>query len=335
MAEALVEAAPGAVRALLVADGLVLEAHLERSDAGPLPGARHVARLAQVLVPGVRAIARLACGTEVLLSPLPKTAEGGLVMLEISRAALPEAGRPRLARARPLDDRIEASEPLEISAGPALAARLAAAGHRLRTLPLLAQSDALEAAGWGEVMAEAESGHVRFEGGLLTISLTPAMTVIDVDGALPPPALAEAACAPLAAAIRRLGLAGSIAIDFPTLQGAARKTLDRQFAAALAAHLPQPFEVTTINGFGLVQLVRPHRHPGLMEAVRTPGHRALALLREAARGGPGPATLTGPPALVEWLEARPALLEEAARARGGALRLAKQPGLATSAAHVG
>jgi hypothetical protein len=335
LAEALIEAAPGAVRALIVADGRVLEAHIERVDAGPLPGAQHLARLAHVLVPGQRGIARLVCGTEVLLSPLPSVPEGGLVGLEITRSALPEAGRPRLARARPLDAEITGSQPLEYRPGPPLAGRLAAMGHKVRTLPLLAAEDALEAAGWGDVIAEAESGHLAFEGGLLTISLTPAMTVIDVDGALPPAALAEAACTPLVAAIRRLGLAGSIAVDFPTLQGAARKAFDRQLAAALAAHLPPPFEATAINGFGLVQIVRPHRHPGMMEAVRTPGHRALALLREAARGRPGPATLTGPPALIDWLATRPKLLEEAARARGGTLSLAKDPGLAISMAHVG
>jgi hypothetical protein len=335
LAEALIEAAPGAVRALVIAEARVLEAHIERADAGPLPGAQHLARLTHGLVPGLRGIVELACGTEVLLSPLPSVPEGGLVAIEITRSALPEAGRPRLARARPLDSEISGSRPLEYRPGPPLAARLAAMGHKLRTLPLLAAEDALEAAGWGEVVAEAESGHVTFAGGRLTISLTPAMTVIDVDGAMPPPALAEAACAPLVAAIRRLGLAGSIAVDFPTLQGAARKALDRQLAALLAAHLPPPFEVTAINGFGLVQIVRPHRHPGLMEAVRTPGHRALALLREAARGRPGPATLTGPPALIDWLAARPHLLEEAARARGGTLSLAKDPMLAISMAHVG
>ncbi|WP_439533219.1 ribonuclease [Polymorphobacter sp.] len=334
MAEALLEAAPGAVRALVLDGATLLEAHLERTDAGPLPGARHLARLTHVLVPRQRGIARLACGTEVLLSPLPLAAEGGLVALEITRAALPEAGRPRLARARPLVEAPDGHEAMALSPGPPLAARLEAAGHAVRTLPLLAADDALEAHGWGEVVAEAESGHVRFPAGLLTISLTPAMTVIDVDGTLPPPALAEAACVPLAMAIRRLGLAGSIAIDFPTLQGAARKAHDRQLAEALAVHLPPPYEVTTINGFGLVQLVRPHRHPGLMESARTPGHRALALLREAARGGPGAATLTGPPALIEWLTARPALVEETARARGGPITLQADPGLATSAAHV-
>lgn len=331
LAEALLEAAPGATRALVLEGGRLLEAHLERDDAGPLPGARHVARLVRVLVPGLRGIARLVCGTEVLLQPLPPVPEGALLRLEVIRMALPEAGRPRLARARPVAGEAEAMR--EIAPGPALAARLKAAGHRVRTLRP-GTGDALEAAGWGEVMAEAESGHVAFAGGLLTISLTPAMVAVDVDGAMAPAALAEAACGPLAQAIRRLGLAGSIVVDFPTLKGEARKALDRTLAVALASHLPPPFEVTGINGFGLVQVVRPRTHMGLMEATRAPGHHALELLRRAARGL-GEATLTGPPAMIDWLAARPALLAAVARARGGPLHLQAASGIATSAAYVG
>lgn len=329
MAEALLEAAPGAARALVLDGDRVLEAHLEREDSGPLPGAVHVARLVTRL--GPRGIARLACGTEVLVQPLPDIPEGGLLRLEVTRMALPEAGRPRLARARPMAG--TADRLAEIRPGPALADRLKAAGHRLRTL-LPGGEDVLEAAGWGEVLAEAETGHVRFGAGMLTIAPTPALVAVDVDGTLPPPALADAACVPLAQAIRRLGLAGSIVVDFPTLKGEARKALDRTLAAALKAHLPGPCEVTAVNGYGLVQIVRPHAHAGLMAAVRLPGHAALELLRRAARGI-GPATLTGPPAMTDWLAARPKLLAAVEQARGGVLHLRAEPGLATSAAHVG
>ena len=104
--------------------------------------------------------------------------------------------------------------------------------------------------------------------------------------------------------------------------------------AALAAHLPSGFEVTGINGFGLVQIVRPHGFAGLMEAVRLPGHAALELLRRAVRHGSGAATLHGPQAMIAWLEARPALLAEVSRVRGGVFGLQAEPGLATSGAYV-
>ena len=77
--------------------------------------------------------------------------------------------------------------------------------------------DPFEEAGWSELLEEAASGEIAFEGGALRMSLTPAMTLFDVDGGLPPAALAEAGAAAAARAIRRFGIAGSIGIDLPTL----------------------------------------------------------------------------------------------------------------------
>jgi hypothetical protein len=128
---------------------------------------------------------------------------------------------------------------------------------------------------------------------------------------------------------------GSIVIDFPSLKGSARKALDAALLAALGATLGGGFEVTAVNGFGLVQIVRPRRRASLLEAVRAPGFAALELLRRAARQGHGPATLVAPPAMIDWLAARPALVAAAERARGGALGLRAEAGLASMAAHVG
>lgn len=304
----------------------VVEAHMERDDAPIRAGHRSAAHLTIILVKGVRGIATLPCGTEVLLAPLPALTEGASFGIEITRAALPEASRPRLPRARPLPD-FSAIVP-----GPTLHQRLRAAGHRVSTL--FGPGDALEEAGWSQVIEEARTGHIAFTGGMLTITPTPAMTTIDIDGDLAPEALAHAALVPLARAMRRLDLQGSTVVDFPTLQGVARRVLDVELQATLKAHMPGAFEATAINGFGLVQIIRPRARPSLMEAVRSPGFAALELLRRAARSGHGPATLHAAPAMIIWLEARPALLESAARLRGGTLTLHANPGLATSAAHV-
>ncbi|MBB6227533.1 hypothetical protein FHS79_001702 [Polymorphobacter multimanifer] len=330
MADALIETAPGATRALVLDGETILEAHIEREDAPLRPGHRSPARLTTILVKGLgqgsRGIATLPCGTELLLSPLPDATEGATIGIEITRAALPEAARPRLPRARPLP----AVPP--VTPGASLAERLRATGHRLQTL--IGPEDRLEAAGWSEIVEQARTGHIAFPGGLLTITPTPAMTTVDIDGDMPPEALAHAALVPLAQAIRRLDLQGSTAIDFPSLQGAARKSLDQALASALKAHLPGAHEATAINGFGLVQIIRPRTRPSLMEAVRTPGFDALEILRRAARHGHGPATLHAPRAIIDWLQARPALLESASRLRGGALTLHPDPRLATSAPHV-
>jgi hypothetical protein len=128
-------------------------------------------------------------------------------------------------------------------------------------------------------------GEIDFPGGALRMSLTPAMTLFDVDGNLPQAELAIAGVAAAARAIRRLGIAGSIGIDLPTLSGRA----DRQAAAAaLDAALPQPFERTAVNGFGFLQIGRRRERPSLAEIVQgdPAGAAARALRAGAAVGRP-------------------------------------------------
>src|SRR3546814_13809138 len=85
------------------------------------------------------------------------------------------------------------------------------------------------------------------------MSLPPAMTLFDVDGALDVVALAVAGAEAAGRAVRRFGIGGSIGIDLPTL---AAKEDRQKAAAALDAVLPQPFERTADNGFGFLQVVR-------------------------------------------------------------------------------
>lgn len=310
--QVLLEPGIGATRALVIANGVVVAAHVERP--GARAGSRWIGRLSRILEPVRRGIVDLG-GEEGLLEPLPALAEGGLIAVEVVREALPEAGRPRLAKLRACD--APGRAPGLVSPGPDLAARLAAAGHRPMTVGGPGE-DRLEAAGWTETVEAARTGHVGFPGGLLTISPTPAMTVIDIDGAGAPLALAEAAAAAVAAAIARFDITGSIGVDFPSLTG---KTARVGIDTLLDRLLPRPFEKTAINGFGFVQIVRPRLRASFLEQVRAPGYPALELLRRAARGAPGPRTLVAHPATIAWLEARPALLAELARRQGGAVAL--------------
>lgn len=327
MAEALVEHGIGATRALVVDAGAVTEAHFERDDAGPRAGAVHVARLTKILEPGRRGIMRLG-DAEGLIEPLPYCPEGGLLRVEVTRAALHEAGRPRLAKLRNIAG--DAASEGEVTPGADLVARLKAAGHRIVLLSGPGE-DRLEAAGWSERVDQAQTGHVPFAGGLLTISPTPAMTVIDIDGPGDPVALAEAAAKAVAAAIRCLDLQGSIGIDFPSLEGKVART---RLGEILDATLPTPFERTAVNGFGFVQIVRPRLRPSFIEAVRTPGFAALELLRRAARGAAGGRMLVAHPAIVAWLEARPQLIAALARATGGNVALQADAGLGHAGGYV-
>jgi hypothetical protein len=156
------------------------------------------------------------------------------------------------------------------------------------------------------------------------------MTLFDVDGGLPLPALAEAGAAAAARSILRFGLAGSIGIDLPTLPRDQRQAP----AAAVDAILPQPFERTAVNGFGFLQIVRRRVRPSIPELLRADpaGAAARALLRRAERLE-GAVALHAAPQVIAALDANPDWLGVLARRTGGAPVLRPEPGLAISAGH--
>jgi len=328
-ATALIEFGIGEARALVFEHCNIVEAHIERGGDGLRCGDVWDARLTTILLAGRRGIVRAGVD-EAVLEPLPPAlTEGAMVRVEITREALPEAGRQRLAKARVKGTPGASSGP--VSAGPSLAARLQARGIVCRTLPRHGV-DELEAAGWSELIETATTGHVGFDGGLLTISPTPAMTVIDVDGPLPPAELACRAAVAAAHAIRRFDITGSIGIDFPGTDRAVRV----QLAGLLDQHLPAPFERTAVNGFGFVQIVRPRSRASLLERVhgKVVATASLALLRRAERSvGSGARTLVAAAAVIAWLGDRPALQDELATRLGTPVCLQADAALAISAGY--
>lgn len=320
MAEWLVEEGIGETRAVLVEDGEILEAAIELPGA-PRVGAVLAARLTDVLVPGRRGIAAAPEGT-LVVEPLPAgLAEGQAIRVEIVREPIPERARPKAALARITE---EAPRP-----GPSLAERIGPALRCGAPGP-----DRFEAAGWSECLDEAMSGEIGFDGGNLRMSLTPAMTLFDVDGTLPPAALAVAGARATGLAIRRLGIGGSIGVDLPTL---AAKDERQAAAAALDAALPPPFERTAVNGFGFLQVVRRRLRPSLPELLQADpvGAAARALLRRAERAsGAGPRTLHAAPAVIARIAAGPGWLEALSRRVGAPIVLREEPGMAISAGHV-
>lgn len=309
MAEWLYEDGIGEARAILVEGGAILEAVIELP--GPRAGAIVEARLSSVA-----GIATLANGAEGIVSPLPAgITEGGTFRAEIVREAIPERGRPKPLRLRP--------SALPVRPGLSLAARIGGPAP----LPA-ADPDRFEQAGWSELLEEAATGEIVFEGGALRMSLTPAMTLFDVDGTLAPEALAEAGAGAAARVMRRLGITGSVGIDLPTLRREQRQAA----AAALDALLPQPFERTAVNGFGFLQVVRRRERPSIAELVQADpaGASARALLRKAERLA-GPVTLHAAPTVIERLGDD--WIGQLRRRTGGAVTLRPEPGLAISAGH--
>jgi hypothetical protein len=315
LTEWLFEDGVGERRAALVADGAIVALRVERDSDGAQPGAIHDARLLASAGRGPRLL-RLDSGEEALLAaPLPPgLSDGASLRVEIIRAAIAEADLVKRATARP------ARHETECRPAPSLRERIAGDGVPVRSLRPF-DADALEAAGWSEWIEVARSGHLPFPGGLLRISPTPAMTVIDVDGDAAPPVLAREGALAAARAIHALDIGGSIAVDLPTLANKGERVA---VAEAFDAALPQPFERTAINGFGLLHLIRPRRRPSLIERIRFAPleSAACALLRRAERArNPGEQTLTAAPGVIDWLAAHPALLDTLSRRTGRTNRL--------------
>lgn len=292
-----VERGIGECRYALIDDGEIMEARILRGDVVPV-GSVLAAKLTKTGKPAIAAVDK----QEYLL---PKGAsgvtEGAPFFIEVTRESLGGQEDWKRPLARAVD-------------GPAIQQVPAA-----RTVAGTEFDDA----GWGDLVAEAREGIVRFAGGELRIFLTPAMTLIDVDGTLPGAKLAQAAATAAARAIRRHGIAGSIGIDFPTVTGKAER---QAIADAFDAALPQPFERTAVNGFGFMQIVRARRHASLFElAADRPSFEAMNLLRAASQNI-GPITLRGHPTVLSAI--RPEWLNALAARVGGAVSLQPDPALA-------
>jgi ribonuclease G len=299
LSEWLYEAGIGENRAALIENGAIVEARIEPDDAGPLLGTIAEARLIERPTANRGARIELADGGEALLDAIPKgLSEGRALLVEIVREAIPEAARPKPPRAR------LAPEGAGPAPGPDLLARIAATGIPVRTCQPH-QADALEAAGWSELLAEAASGEIAFPGGQLRMSVTPAMTLFDIDGAPPLEPLAIAGGIAAARAIRRFGIGGSIGVDFPTLPD---KPARNRVVEAFDGALPHPYERTAINGFGFLQVVRRRPRASLPEllALDPLAAELRAVLRRIERAGPiDPTAHRLPPALIAALDRRP------------------------------
>ncbi|MEO0063189.1 MAG: hypothetical protein RLZZ08_1749 [Pseudomonadota bacterium] len=318
MAEWLIEQGIGEDRAILLENGEIAAARVQWPDAicsGMIASARLLSRPRGA----TRGTALLASGAEVLVDRLPASAiEGSTLTIEITRPALSEGTRIKRAQGRATD---AAARP-----APSLEQRLAAEGHQARIVHRFPEGD------WDGLMAEAFAREAAFTGGALVFSPTPAMLLVDVDGTLSPASLALAAVRPLADALRRFDIGGSIGIDFPTLAAKDdRRAVDTALTAALAGW---PHEQTAMNGFGFIQLVARLERPSLLHlaAHRTAAAAWRQVLRRAeALEGAGAIELVINPVLDR--EADTAMIAELARRTGREVRLRRDPALAPEAPH--
>ncbi|MES2902912.1 MAG: ribonuclease [Pseudomonadota bacterium] len=300
MPEWIVEAGIGETRAARIEQGEIVEARVRRdgvTPAGTILEAKLVAIAPRVTVDA---------GGEQFLLPhgVSGISEGKSLFVEVTREALGGSEPWKRGLARRTDQLPRPAPPL--------------ADGRPGTID-----------GWDDLLDEARSGLIRFDGGELRIEPTAAMAMIDVDGWLVPDKLAQMAAWAAARAIARLDLGGSTGIDFPGLRGKVdRVAVD----AILDDYLPKPFERTAMNGFGFVQIVRPRARASLIELARDRApFEARALLRRAGIAI-GATTLTAHPAVIGAI--RPEWSAALERQIGGAVTLHPDPALAISAGHV-
>ena len=327
LAEWLYEQGIGENRAALVDGGVLLEMAVERDDdRRPFVGAVLRARLTRKADESGRGLVTLDNGLAAQIISVPTgLTEGAGLMVEVVREALREGAETKHLRVRVAP---AGAAPTE---GPDLYARITAGGQAVRKLDI--GSDGLDEHGWSEALEQASNGVVTTPDVLLRISLTPAMTLIDVDGNGTASVVAISGARAAGEAIRRFGISGSIGIDLPTVVNKAER---QAAAAALDAVLPQPFERTGVNGFGFLQIVRRRERASLVERLADDPLRtaALALLRRGERAqGQGELALHGHPALIDRITARPDWIAELQRRTGAVVALRPDQRLAISAAH--
>ena len=301
MPEWLVEEGIGETRAALVENGEIVEARVRCegvTPAGTILEAQLVAVAPRVTV---------EAGGEQFLMPrgVSGISEGSRLRIEVVREALGGAESWKRGLARRTEE-----DP--------------------RPTPPLADGTPGRIDRWDDLVEEARTGLVRFDGGELRIEPTAAMTMIDVDGWLVPDKLAQMGAWAVARAIRRLDIGGPTGIDFPTLKG---REVRQQVDSILAEYLPSPAERTAMNGFGFVQVVRPRSRASLIElAADRPAFEARALLRRAG-SEIGATRLVAHPSVVRALEGQPSWLDRLARQVGGTVTLRSDASLAMSAGH--
>lgn len=286
--EWVVEQGIGEERALLIGNGTVYAARIHWPGAltsGQVIDAKLISRTGG----SSRGTAETGAGQQVLVDKLPKNATEGVVLrLEITRSAIHEKGRIKLAHARPSDAPLRPAPSLAES----LIESTIATGYKVST------TRSFPAGLWEDIWHDAWGGTVSFAQGTLVLYDAPAMTLIDIDGADSPFALSRAAAPEIARAIFRLDLNGAIGIDFPTLSDKAqRKKIDHLLGELLA---DWPHERTAMNGFGFVQIVSRKDRPSLLSQIGGSRRAAAArfLLRQAERlDDSGDIGLVIPPAL--------------------------------------
>jgi Ribonuclease G/E len=346
----LAASSPGEIR-LAVMDGDTLENYaIWRPGAPDGLGDLHIGRIT-ALVPAMAGAFVTLEHAEGFLPDSEGAAgrtEGDHLPVRITRTAQGGKG-PRLAAApAPTSD----GPPRLLERGPSPLARLAAAYPKA---PILTDDTALFARLRPEYAARLSHTPQAFDdaveeqvdalstplahlpGGLLaTITPTPALTAIDMDGAASTAERGEkralqfaanrAAIPALVRQIRLRNLSGAILIDLAGIPIKRRPALAPDLAACLTADPARP-RLLGFTQLGLAEILRPRHAPPLHERLAGPHAAGLAALREAARNPTRRLRLRAAPAIISALQADAHALPDLARRTTHPLIVRSDPAL--------
>ena len=314
MREIAFDTAPGETRAIIFENEKAAELHIWRSHHSPVGGvydARISARAP------AHDYARLNNGDEIILPKVMGQHEGTIHRVKIVRQQICEPGKLKLAVAAPSNDALTDHNQLAALWQEALAARC----HRIIDLP----------ADFDDQFDIALAGRSESDGATIWFERTKAGLVFDVDGIGDALANNRAAAAEIARLLRLFQIGGAAMIDFIGMENKThRLAVADAFDRASADDLRR-FERTSINGYGLMQVIRPKPAPSILDTLF--GTRRvslsdetliLALLRAAGRtSGAGVRRCITTPALAAQLESPIWLpvIAQAARQAGAPLEI--------------
>ncbi len=308
------DASPGETRAVLFEGGNPVELHIWRASQSPVGGVYDVRITSRS---AAHDYARLSDGDEVILPTAAGQHEGTAHRVKIIRQQICEPGKVKLAVAAPSDEALSNDETLAALWRAELSARCD------RVIDAPPEFD--------DYFDIAASGRSDASDATLWFERTKAGLVFDVDGSGDAAAINHAAATEIARLLRLFQIGGAAMIDFVGMENkAARLTVGATFDEASAAD-PRGYERTSINGYGLMQIIRAKPGPSILDTLF--GTRRvslsdetliLALLRTASRAqGAGVRRCVTTHALAAQL-ALPAwqpLIAQAARQAGAALEI--------------
>jgi hypothetical protein len=304
-----IDDAPGERRAAVVENGAIVEMHLHRFGQF-LVGETGSGRIVGKTPTGT--YLQSDDGRELLVRHQVALAEGARTGFEVTRGAIAEPGLIKLA---------EAKIPDSIPASPITADQL--------WLELV--GGALSKHDVSDAFDIAIAGVSHVDDATISFQRTKAGLVFDIDGTGDPFAINIAAAIEIARLLRLYQVGAMVMVDFIAVDSkSARQAVAEAFDAA-AAFDPRPYERTAVNGFGMMQVVRPRPMPSVLDqffgtriASLSDETQALWLLREAAgSSGFGARTITATPAVATLLQSpswQP-LLDECERLTGAPLAI--------------